>query len=117
MLFSHALVQNPRTCSFLIVLFLCLDDTDMERRVMFQLGALILELIGSDLIDWIQQYNTGSSMHKLLDRDLGNDYDSKELKDLLYVARLCINSRDKPVLSSTSRLLRYLQKKTNAPVD
>ncbi|KAI4385421.1 hypothetical protein MLD38_003448 [Melastoma candidum] len=82
------------------------------KIVMFRLGVLILELItgqsseqgGSDLIEWVQQNHMGSSMHKLLDPDLGNDYNSHELNDLLNVARQCI--KDKPTPSCAARLLR-----------
>ncbi|KAI4383728.1 hypothetical protein MLD38_009531 [Melastoma candidum] len=101
------------------------DGSDTAcNEVMFQLGILILELItgqssehgGSNLIEWVQQNHTGSSMHNLLDPDLGNDYNSHELKDLLNVARQCIKFRDKPTSTCVARLLRYLQKKNNTPV-
>lgn len=94
-----------------------------SRNIIFQLGVLMLELItgqsseegGANLIQWVQEYHLGSSIYKLIDPDLGNDYDSRELRNLLEVARLCIKSRDKPVLSA-ARLFRYLQKKIDNPV-
>ncbi|KAL3752270.1 hypothetical protein ACJRO7_012994 [Eucalyptus globulus] len=94
-----------------------------SRNIIFQLGMLMLELItgqsseggGANLIQWVQEYHLGSSIYKLIDPDLGNDYDSRELRNLLEVARLCIKSRDKPVLSA-ARLFRYLQKKIDNPV-
>ncbi|XP_030520722.1 probable receptor-like protein kinase At1g49730 isoform X2 [Rhodamnia argentea] len=93
------------------------------RNIIFQLGVLILELItgqssekeGADLIQWVQENHLGSSIYKLIDPDLGNDYDSRELRNLLDVGRLCIKSRDKPVLSP-ARLFRYLQKKIDSPI-
>lgn len=93
------------------------------RNIIFQLGVLILELItgqssekeGADLIQWVQENHLGSSIYKLIDPDLGNDYDSRELRNLLDVGRLCIKLRDKPVLSA-ARLLRYLQKKIDTPI-
>ncbi|KAF7805765.1 putative receptor-like protein kinase [Senna tora] len=66
-------------------------------NIVFQLGVLILELI------------TGQSS-EMEDPDLGNSYDSKELKSLLAVAKLCIKSRGKPAFT-IPQLFRYLQKK------
>lgn len=105
-------------------LILVADCIEAEsRNIIFQLGVLMLELItgqsseegGANLIQWVQEYHLGSSIYKLIDPDLGNDYDSRELRNLLEVARLCIKSRDKPVLSA-ARLFRYLQKKIDNPV-
>ncbi|KAF9665333.1 hypothetical protein SADUNF_Sadunf16G0111900 [Salix dunnii] len=83
----------------------------------FQLGVLILELItgqssekgSTDLIQWIQESCFRSSIQKMIDPDLGNNYDSRELKNLLAVARLCIKSGDKPKFS-IPQIFRYLQK-------
>ncbi|XP_015865982.2 probable receptor-like protein kinase At1g49730 [Ziziphus jujuba] len=90
--------------------------------IIYQLGVLILELItgqsserkGSDLIQWIQASHFRSSMHNMIDPDLGNSYDSKELKNLLAVAKICIASRDKPTFS-VLQIFRYLQKKVDIP--
>ncbi|CAL5425564.1 unnamed protein product [Camellia sinensis] len=87
-------------------------------NIIFQLGLLILELItgqsseegGVDLIQWVEEFRFSRSIHKMLDPDLGNNYDSSELKGLLAVARLCIKSLDKPTLF-TPQVFRYLQKK------
>ncbi|CAN1831901.1 Probable receptor-like protein kinase At1g49730 [Linum perenne] len=73
-------------------------------NIVFQLGLLMLELVtgqsaekGSiDLVKWIQECRSSSSFHRMIDPDLGNSYDSKELRNLLAVARLCIRSRDEP---------------------
>ncbi|KAJ6778010.1 hypothetical protein OIU74_001905 [Salix koriyanagi] len=73
----------------------------------FQLGVLILVLItgqssekgSTDLIQWIQESRFRSSIPNMIDPDLGNNYDSRELKNLLAVARLCIKSGDKPKFS------------------
>lgn len=79
---------------------------------------LILELItgqssdngGVDLVQWIQESHFPRSINKMIDPDLGNSYDSRELKDLLAVARLCIESLNKPS-KYTSQILRYLKTK------
>lgn len=79
---------------------------------------LILELVtgqssdegGDELIQWVQEYRFSRTVHKVLDPDLGDNYDSRELKGLLAVARLCTKSVDKPV-EFTPQVLRYLQKK------
>ncbi|KAF7823168.1 putative receptor-like protein kinase [Senna tora] len=91
-------------------------------NIIFQLGVFILELVtgqssemeGSDLIQWIQESRFYSSIHKMIDPDLGNNYDSRELKNLLAVAKLCIKSRDKP-LFTIPQLFRYLQQKVDIP--
>ena len=93
-------------------------------NIIFQLGVLILELItgqssemeGSDLIQWIQESRFYSSIHNMIDPDLGNNYDSRELKNLLAVAKLCIKSRDKPAFT-IPQLFRYLQRKVDIPLD
>lgn len=71
---------------------------------MFQLGILILELItgqssdqgDSDLVEWIQESCFRNSIYKMIDPDLGNDYDSTQLKKLLSLARLCLRAKDQP---------------------
>ncbi|KAJ6750453.1 hypothetical protein OIU85_001030 [Salix viminalis] len=86
----------------------------------FQLGVLILVLItgqssekgSTDLIQWIQESCFRSSIPNMIDPDLGNNYDSRELKNLLAVARLCIKSGDKPKFS-IPQIFRYLQKVEN----
>uniref|UniRef100_A0A1D1ZIK8 Putative receptor-like protein kinase At1g49730 n=1 Tax=Anthurium amnicola TaxID=1678845 RepID=A0A1D1ZIK8_9ARAE len=89
-----------------------------NKNILFQFGVLILELVtgqsfgseGADLMQWIQQSNFTYSMHKMVDSDLGNTYDSKELKSLLIMARMCTKIIDEPVIS-ISQVLRYLQRK------
>ncbi|KAI5412565.1 probable receptor-like protein kinase At1g49730 isoform X1 [Lathyrus oleraceus] len=99
------------------------DCTGQENcKIIFQLGVLILELVtgqssemeGSDLIEWIQESRFFSSIDKMLDPDLGNNYDGTELKSLLAVAKLCIKSWDKPSYT-IPQLFRYLQKETDIP--
>lgn len=88
-------------------------------NIIFQLGVLILELItgqsskqeDGDLIQWAQGSRLSSSIHKMIDPDLGNNYDSRELRKLLAVARLCIKSKDKPTTFSIAQIFRYLQKR------
>lgn len=90
--------------------------------IIFQLGMLILELItgqsseegGEDLIEWIQESCLSSSVDRMIDPDLGNNYDSRELKKLLAVARLCIKTKDNPTFS-IPQISRYLQKKVDVP--
>lgn len=86
--------------------------------MIFQLGVLILELItgqssekeGTNLVQWAQESSFTSSIHKMLDPDLGNSYDPRELKSLLAVARFCTKTGDKPTVS-IQLILRYLQGK------
>ncbi|CAI8592806.1 unnamed protein product [Vicia faba] len=67
------------------------DCTGQEnRKIIFQLGVLILELV------------TGQSS------------EMEELKTLLAVAKLCIKSWDKPSYT-IPQLFRYLQKETDIP--
>ncbi|KAL7154157.1 hypothetical protein ABFS83_04G216600 [Erythranthe nasuta] len=88
------------------------------KKIMFQLGLVILELItgqssnkgGVDLVEWVKESGFPKSIHKMIDPDLGNNYDQREVNGLLNVARLCINSVDKPRIY-TPQILWYLQKK------
>lgn len=87
-------------------------------NIMFQLGVLILELItgqssedgGAEIVQWIRESRFCSSIDNMIDPDLGNSYDSRELKSLLAVAKLCVKSGGKPT-TSILQILRYLQKK------
>lgn len=88
-------------------------------NIIFQLGLLILEVVtgqssegGVDLIQWVQGSRLCTSIHKMIDPDLGNSYDSKELKCLLAVARLCVKSTDNPT-PFAPQIFRYLQKKVH----
>ncbi|KAK9170262.1 hypothetical protein Syun_002402 [Stephania yunnanensis] len=92
-----------------------------HRNPIFQLGLLILELItgqspgkeGTDLVQWVQGSNNTHVVHKMIDPDLGNNYDSKELKDLLTLAKLCTKRGAKPTFS-IQQILRYLQMKVES---
>ncbi|XP_026663741.1 probable receptor-like protein kinase At1g49730 isoform X2 [Phoenix dactylifera] len=88
-----------------------------SKELLFQFGVLILELItgqslgGDDeLVQWVQESGFVYSMHKMVDADLGDSYDSKELKSLLVLARLCTKTGDGPLIS-IPQILRYLQGK------
>ncbi|KAL5575020.1 hypothetical protein UlMin_016719 [Ulmus minor] len=91
-------------------------------NIIYQLGVLFLELVtgqssekgDADLIQWIQQSRIRNSMDNMIDPDLGNSYDSRELKSLLAVAKLCIGSGDKPTFS-VLQIFRYFQKKVYIP--
>ncbi|PIN10638.1 Serine/threonine protein kinase [Handroanthus impetiginosus] len=88
------------------------------KNVIFQLGLVILELVtgqssdkgGVDLVQWVQEPLFPRSIHKMIDPDLGNNYDPRELNGLLNVASLCITSVDKPRIY-LPQILWYLQKK------
>ncbi|CAA0813006.1 Protein kinase superfamily protein [Striga hermonthica] len=88
------------------------------KNMIFQLGLVILELVtgqssekgGLDLIEWVKEPNFLRSINKMIDPDLGNTYDRKELNGLLNVARLCIDSVNKQRVC-TPQILWYLQKK------
>lgn len=93
-----------------------------SKDLVFQFGVLILELItgqslgGDDeLIQWVQESGFAYSMHKMVDADLGDSYDSKELKSLLVIARLCTKTGDGPLIS-IPQILRYLQGKIESSV-
>ncbi|KAJ4826800.1 hypothetical protein Tsubulata_016020 [Turnera subulata] len=92
--------------------------------LIFQLGVLILELItgqasetgSTDVVQWIQESRFGNSIPKMIDPDLGNNYDSRELKVLLAVARLCVKSGDKPNFS-IEQIFKYLQRNIDTALD
>lgn len=79
---------------------------------------LILELVtgqssdkGSvDLVKWVQDVHLSKSIHRMIDPDLGNNYDTRELNSLLNVAKMCIRSVDKST-TFTPQILWFLQKK------
>ncbi|XP_050230923.1 probable receptor-like protein kinase At1g49730 [Mercurialis annua] len=86
-------------------------------KLIYELGVLILELVtgqssekgSADLVQWVRGSCFRSSMLRMIDPDLGNSYDSRELQKLLAVARLCINSGNYPKFSIL-QVFRYLQK-------
>ncbi|VFQ98978.1 unnamed protein product [Cuscuta campestris] len=100
----------------------CVDETC--KKLIFQLGVLIPELItgqssedgGSELVKWVQESRFRKSIYRVLDPDLGDDYDSQELGGLLRVARLCVNSINKPTVK-TPQILRYVQNKIRVNED
>ncbi|XP_062082437.1 probable receptor-like protein kinase At1g49730 [Humulus lupulus] len=91
-------------------------------NLIYQLGVLILELVtgqssengDADLVQWIQESRFRNSIHNMIDPDLGNTYDNRELRSLLAVAKLCIASRGKPTFS-VLQIFRYFQKKVEIP--
>ncbi|KAK4358516.1 hypothetical protein RND71_020745 [Anisodus tanguticus] len=95
----------------------CRDE--ICKHTIFQLGLLILELVtgqssedgGVDLVQWIQDSRfRRRSIYQMIDPDLGASYDFKELKGLLAVAKMCVQSIHKPTIK-TPQILWYLQKK------
>ncbi|KAJ8470836.1 hypothetical protein OPV22_025179 [Ensete ventricosum] len=92
------------------------DDTKQKhRRLVFQFGVLLLELITgqslfneAEIVQWIQESRFAYSIHKMVDTDLGDSYDSKELESLLIIARLCTKTEN-DTLISIPQILRYLQ--------
>ncbi|THU61226.1 hypothetical protein C4D60_Mb07t21070 [Musa balbisiana] len=92
------------------------DDTKQKhRRLVFQFGVLLLELITgqslfneAEIVQWIQESGFAYSIHKMVDTDLGDSYDSKELESLLIIARLCTKTEN-DTLISIPQILRYLQ--------
>ncbi|KAJ6816501.1 putative receptor-like protein kinase [Iris pallida] len=93
------------------------DNNQRNRDVVFQFGLLILELITGqslgdegEVVQWVQEPGFVYSMHKMVDADLGDSYDSRELKILLVVARLCTRVGDERLVS-IPQILRYLQGK------
>ncbi|XP_020275735.1 probable receptor-like protein kinase At1g49730 [Asparagus officinalis] len=93
-----------------------------RRNAVFQFGMLILELVTGqslgdedELVHWVQESEFAYSMHKMVDADLGDNYDSKELKSLLLIARLCTRTGDEAAIS-IPQILRYLQGKVESHV-
>lgn len=121
---------NSHTCflsfNLHLSIFILFAECAVQERgnLILQLGVLILELItgqcseegGADLIQWVQGSRFASSMHQMIDPDLGNDYNSSELKKLLAVATLCLKSGDKPMFS-IPQILHYVQKKLDVSRD
>ena len=100
---------------YLQVNFLTDDTKQKHRRLVFQFGVLLLELITgqslfneAEIVQWIQESGFAYSIHKMVDTDLGDSYDSKELQSLLIIARLCTKTEN-DTLISIPQILRYLQ--------
>ncbi|XP_009789004.1 probable receptor-like protein kinase At1g49730 [Nicotiana sylvestris] len=95
----------------------CRDE--ICKHTIYQLGLLILELVtgqssedgGVDLVQWVQDSRLRRrSIHQMIDPDLGDSYDFRELKGLLAVAKMCVQSIHKPTIK-TPQILWFLQKK------
>ncbi|XP_009592512.1 probable receptor-like protein kinase At1g49730 [Nicotiana tomentosiformis] len=95
----------------------CRDE--ICKHTIYQLGLLILELVtgqssedgGVDLVQWVQDSRLRRrSIHQMIDPDLGDSYDFRELKALLAVAKMCVQSIHKPTIK-TPQILWFLQKK------
>ncbi|GAB2233965.1 hypothetical protein Droror1_Dr00003195 [Drosera rotundifolia] len=90
-----------------------------SRKLLPQFGGLILELItgqssekgSAEVIRWVQESDLGTSMHNMIDPDLGDSYDGKVLRNLLALARLCIKVDTSKPSFSISHVLWYLQQK------
>ncbi|XP_011628348.2 probable receptor-like protein kinase At1g49730 isoform X1 [Amborella trichopoda] len=86
-----------------------------QESVVFQYGLLLLELITGQSIKFeginlIQEYRFIDSMLTMVDPDLGINFDPKELKILLVIARMCIDTEGTLTVSMPC-ILRYLQGK------
>ncbi|KAB8104384.1 hypothetical protein EE612_037262, partial [Oryza sativa] len=88
-----------------------------RRDLVFQYGVLILELVTGqspggegELVQWVQEPGFACTMYKMVDADLGNIYDSKELRNLVIIARLCTRPGNDAMVS-IPLILRYLQGK------
>ncbi|BAF20847.2 Os07g0159700 [Oryza sativa Japonica Group] len=94
------------------------DEIQQRRRdLVFQYGVLILELVTGqspggegELVQWVQEPGFACTMYKMVDADLGNIYDSKELRNLVIIARLCTRPGNDAMVS-IPLILRYLQGK------
>uniref|UniRef100_A0A0D9WVP2 Protein kinase domain-containing protein n=1 Tax=Leersia perrieri TaxID=77586 RepID=A0A0D9WVP2_9ORYZ len=95
------------------------EDQIQQRRkdLVFQYGVLILELVTGqspggegELVQWVQEAGFACTMYKMVDADLGNTYDSKELRNLVIIARLCTRPGNDAMVS-IPLILRYLQGK------
>lgn len=87
-----------------------------NKDAVFQFGVLILELVTGqsmgcedEALQWVQGSGISCSMHKMVDADLGGNYDSRELKSLLITARLCTKVDES--VDFIPQILRYLQGK------
>eukprot|EP00268_Persea_americana_P047976 TRINITY_DN5033_c0_g1_i1.p1 TRINITY_DN5033_c0_g1~~TRINITY_DN5033_c0_g1_i1.p1 ORF type:complete len:306 (+),score=53.09 TRINITY_DN5033_c0_g1_i1:192-1109(+) len=96
----------------------CSGHIDQKfKHVVFQYGVLLLELVTGqsfgnedmDLVKWVQESAFTDSIHKMVDTDLGNSYDSKEVKSLLVIARLCTKNEGTGSIT-IKQVLRYLQR-------
>uniref|UniRef100_A0A7C9DZV3 Receptor protein serine/threonine kinase n=1 Tax=Opuntia streptacantha TaxID=393608 RepID=A0A7C9DZV3_OPUST len=94
-------------------------EQSKERKdlILHQFGTLMLELItgqssineSTDLMQLIDESPLNISMDNLIDPDLGNNYNFKELRSLLSLARLCMKTKNKSTFS-ISHVFLYLPK-------
>ena len=102
-----------------MVLTFGVDFSGDDQQILFQFGALILELVtgqsfgshGDSLVHWIEGSDFSRSMHIMVDSDLGNDYNPDQLRSLLHVARLCITKANGGSSFSIPHVHRFLQRK------
>lgn len=103
---------------YMICVFTNAGHIDQKfKHVIFQYGVLLLELVTGqsfgnedmDLVKWVQESAFTDSIHKMVDTDLGNSYDSKEVKSLLVIARLCTKNEGTGSIT-IKQVLRYLQR-------
>lgn len=96
----------------------CSGNADQKlRHSLFQFGVLLLELItgqsfgneDSNLVEWVQGSAFNDSIHRMVDTDLGDSYDSREVRNLLIIARLCTKNEGMPMIS-IKQIHRYLHR-------
>ncbi|KAG6501298.1 hypothetical protein ZIOFF_041177 [Zingiber officinale] len=106
------------TFSIFELKFLTDTSEQRNRRLVFQFGMLLLELITgqsllyeAEIVHQIQESEFAYSIHKIVDTDPGDHYDSKELGSLLVMARLCTKAENDTSIS-IRQILRFLQGQT-----
>jgi len=116
-------VSYPTIAKLIEKLYICAifdaSSSFAERKdlILHQFGTLMLELItgqssineSTDLMQLIDESPLNISMDNLIDPDLGNNYNFKELRSLLSLARLCMKTKNKSTFS-ISHVFLYLQK-------
>ncbi|XP_057548892.1 probable receptor-like protein kinase At1g49730 [Amaranthus tricolor] len=98
--------------------------TEERANILPQFGALLLELItgqssakeSANIAKWIHDLRSSLSMHNMIDPELEVSCSSKELRDLLNVARLCIKVENTRAFS-ISHAFWYLQKRFGVACD
>ncbi|KAJ7517946.1 hypothetical protein O6H91_21G047600 [Diphasiastrum complanatum] len=90
-----------------------------EKSDVYSFGVLLFEIVtgrnaiheGRNLVEWAQKYiTTNSGITRIVDPDLGNMFNARELQDLINIANLCTQKEGetRPTMRHVLKLLHEM---------